>query len=411
MDKAYFSVETKWQDHLNGRWCAENCDILANQDSVKLLYNELIFNKELIPISSSNVLQNDSSLLPDFEWETLLPSELNHYITTLLSSQLELARNVCSSTTFSVILKQRLAILKRIFFALWMRYHEKEKTKSIINTNSHNENNTNDLNYSGSQALVELGVQTGISLLFALLKQNWENTNALGIPSVCNDVLRTALEMVQNLPPLTLSHDNHLTPLGVKSLEKVSKFLQETVLETSGTNLYGQLASELLLSIALQRGSLHFILEWIQMALDTSCPRRGKLSYKTLEKALYQMHGDCISPIKLRNFGNEVDLYDAAMCIMEELVKMALDHESTCTKPLRNESENIHALVEKSEAYIWGSNSSHQLAEGVIEKIIVPTLSTPFAQAQQVKYNKFKIFFFHHLFIIFRQKQDNIVHL
>lgn len=384
MDKAYFNVETKWQDHLNGRWCAENCDILANQDSVKLLYNELIFNKELIPTPSSNILQNDSSLLPDFEWESPLPVELNHYITTLLSSQLELARNVCSSTAFSVILKQRLAILKRIFFALWTRYHEKEKTKSLLNTNSHNESTINESNYTGSQALVELGVHTGISLLFALLKQNWENTNALGVPSVCNDVLRTALEMVQNLPPLTLSHDNHLTPLGVKSLEKISKFLKDTVLETSGANLYGQLASELLLGVALQRGSLRFILEWIQMALDSSSPRSGKISRKTLEKALYQMRGDCVSPIKLRNFGNEVDLYDAAMCIMEELVKMALDHESTCTKPVKNESENIHALAEKSEAYIWGSNSSHQLAEGAVEKIIVPTLSNAFAQAQQV---------------------------
>lgn len=247
MDKAHFNVESKWQDHLNGRWCSENCDILANQDSVKLLCNELLFNKELIPAPSSNILQNDAPLLPDFEWESPLPIELNHYITNLLSSQLELARNVWSSTSFSIILKQRLFILKRIFFALWSRYHEKEKSKTLISTNNQNEAAFNESNYTGSQALVELGVHTGISLLFALLKQNWESTTALGVPSVCNDVLQTALEMVQNLPPLTLAHDNHMTSLGVKSLEKISKFLKETVLETSGVNLYGQLASELLL--------------------------------------------------------------------------------------------------------------------------------------------------------------------
>lgn len=384
MDKAHFNVETKWLDHLNGRWCAENCDILANQDSVRLLYNELLFNKELIPTPASNILQNDSALLPDFEWEPPLPVELHHYITTLLSSQLELARNVCSSTTFSVILKQRLVILRRIFFALWTRYHEKEKIKSLLSTGNPNEAFVNESMFTGSQALVELGVQTGISLLFALLKQNWENSSALGVPSVCSDVLRTALDMIQNLPPLTLSHDNHLTSLGVKSLEKISKFLKETVLETSGANLYGQLASELLLSLALQRGFLRYILEWIKIALDTSCPRQGKISRRTLEKALLQMRGECHSPLKMHYFSDNVDLYDAAMCIMEELVRMASDHESTCTKPIKNEIDNIHLLAEKSEAYVWGSNSSHQLAEGVVEKIIVPTLSNAFAQAQQV---------------------------
>lgn len=192
--------------------------------------------------------------------------------------------------------------------------------------------------------------------------------------------------MVQNLPPLTLSHDNHLPPLGVKSLEKISTFLKTTVLETSGANLYGQLSSELLLGIALQRGSLRYILEWIKMALDSSTPqlRQGKISRNSLEKSLNQMRNDCGSPLKMKNFGSEIELYDAAMCIMEELVKMALDHESTCSKPVKNETENIHSLVEKSEAYIWGSNSSHQLAEGAVEKIIVPTLSIAFAQAQQV---------------------------
>lgn len=180
MEKAYFNVETKWQDHLNGRWCAENCDILANQDSVRLIYNELIFNKELIPIPSVNILQNDSSLLPDFDWEPPLTLELQHYVKNLLESQLELAKNVCSSSSFSIILKQRLAILKRIFFALWTRYHEKEKTKNLINASNTNEVPVTDSSLTGSQALVELSVHTGISLLFALLKQNWENSNTLG---------------------------------------------------------------------------------------------------------------------------------------------------------------------------------------------------------------------------------------
>lgn len=139
--------------------------------------------------------------------------------------------------------------------------------------------------------------------------------------------------MIQSLPPLSLSNDYHLTPLGVKSLEKVSKFLKEVVLQTSGTEIHGKLASELLLGIALQRGSLRYILEWIQMALDSSCLkfRQGKISKSMLEKALTQMRGEILSPTKIINnkssFGDEIDLYEAAMLVMEELVKMAVDHE------------------------------------------------------------------------------------
>lgn len=36
------------------------------------------------------------------------------------------------------------------------------------------------------------------------------------------------------------------------------------------------------------------------------------------------------------------------------------------------------------EVYLWGSNSSHQLAEGNQEKILLPKLAKMFANVQQV---------------------------
>lgn len=114
--------------------------------------------------------------------------------------------------------------------------------------------------------------------------------------------------MIQNLPPLSLSYDNHLTALGVRSLEKVSKFLKETVLETSGCDIHGELASELLLGIALQRGSLRYLLEWIEMSLESSCQnfRQGKISRKMLEKALIQMQAN---EFTVTTFMEEVIIY------------------------------------------------------------------------------------------------------
>ena len=35
--------------------------------------------------------------------------------------------------------------------------------------------------------------------------------------------------------------------------------------------------------------------------------------------------------------------------------------------------------------YVWGSNSSHQLAEGTLEKILHPKLAQGFSDAQMVR--------------------------
>lgn len=52
--------------------------------------------------------------------------------------------------------------------------------------------------------------------------------------------------------------------------------------------------------------------------------------------------------------------------------------------------------------YVWGSNSSHQLAEGTLEKILLPKLTQGFCDAQTVRalIRKFSILwislFIHH---------------
>ena len=58
----------------------------------------------------------------------------------------------------------------------------------------------------------------------------------------------------------------------------------------------------------------------------------------------------------------------------------------TCESPdeNRNTTEvNIGGLTQ-SDVYVWGSNSSHQLAEGNQEKIMQPKLANAFETIQQV---------------------------
>ena len=66
-----------------------------------------------------------------------------------------------------------------------------------------------------------MGVRTGLSLMFSLLRQNWMLTSSVGGFSLCNDVLKTALNVVNTLPPLSLSNESKLPSLGLESLNQV----------------------------------------------------------------------------------------------------------------------------------------------------------------------------------------------
>ena len=70
------------------------------------------------------------------------------------------------------------------------------------------------LNNTGSDALVKIGVKTGLSMLFSLFRQNWALAASTGQISSCNDVLITALDVISSLPPLSLANENKLTGLG-----------------------------------------------------------------------------------------------------------------------------------------------------------------------------------------------------
>ena len=87
---------------------------------------------------------------------------------------------------------------------------------------------------AGQSALIELGVTSGLSLVFALLQQNWSSQqnqgNETGRPILlCNQVLQTALDVLMNLGPLSLATPNNAgnaKDVAEKSLNQVTEFLQ-----------------------------------------------------------------------------------------------------------------------------------------------------------------------------------------
>ena len=261
-------VKMKWLDHLNASWVGEGSDSIADRDGVASLYGRLISSQELV-LMPQTVVHLKGPPLPDFEKDQLTQAEQEHYLNAVLSSQLTLARAICSDSPFSSILGKRLIILQRIFHAIASKYHDSDalRPQQMPDEGTMNSNENKSAvsrTQSGSDALMEMGVKTGLSFIFSLLRQSWANEGV----NLCNDVLHTALNVVCSLPPLSLANETRLPALGLNALGQVSSFLKSMSMPNSGADRQGkQLASELVLALAAQRGSLRYLLEWIEMAM------------------------------------------------------------------------------------------------------------------------------------------------
>ncbi|KAG7232808.1 hypothetical protein INR49_008073, partial [Caranx melampygus] len=151
----------------------------------------------------------------------------------------------------------------------------------------------------------------------------------------------------------------------------------------SGADILGRrLASELLLGLASQRGSLRYLLEWIEMALAASAVVSTMEQSKVLPNQEGLIGYDCFMNILMqmrRSLGSSADrsqwreptrtsdglcsLYEAALCLFEEVCRMASDYSRTCVSPDSIQTGEAPVVSETCEVYVWGSNSSHQLIE------------------------------------------------
>uniref|UniRef100_A0A8D2LRJ6 HECT-type E3 ubiquitin transferase n=1 Tax=Varanus komodoensis TaxID=61221 RepID=A0A8D2LRJ6_VARKO len=409
-------VKLKWLEHLNSSWITEDSESIATREGVAVLYAKLVSNKEVVPLPQQ-VLCLKGPQLPDFERESLSSDEQDHYLDALLSSQLALAKMVCSDSPFAGALRKRLLVLQRIFYALSNKYHDKGKVKQQQHSPESSSGSTDihsvsERPRSSTDALIEMGVRTGLSLLFALLRQSWMMpTSGTGL-SLCNDVIHTAIEVVSSLPPLSLANESKIPPMGLDCLSQVTTFLKGVTIPNSGADTLGRrLASELLLGLAAQRGSLRYLLEWIEMALSASAMVNSMEKNKMLQTQEGMISFDCFMNILMqmrRSLGSSADrsqwreptrtsdglcsLYEAALWLFEEVCRMASDYSRTCASPDSIQTGDAPLVSETCEAYVWGSNSSHQLVEGTQEKILQPKLAPSFSDAQTIEAGQYCTF-------------------
>lgn len=220
----------KWYDHLNSSWVTEDCEVIANDSDLDALYDRLIDNKEVI-LFPSQAIPISGPALPDFDSESVTSDEQEHLLDSLLSSQLFLGAVVHNSTPFSQKLRKRQLILQRIYHAISQKFHSRQAiahkiSDLTLNPAAMSGVRPGSLVVTGSEALVELGVKTGLCFLFSLFRQNWLLAKQTGNVSICNEVLQTAISFVSSLPPLSLANESKLTRLGTDALNQITYFLR-----------------------------------------------------------------------------------------------------------------------------------------------------------------------------------------
>ncbi|TRY98659.1 hypothetical protein DNTS_005902 [Danionella cerebrum] len=374
------NVMLKWQEHLNSAWAAEDSVQTATRHGAAALYAKLLYNKEVLGLAQP-VQDLIGPRLPDFQYESSADEEKEEYLSALLHSQRCLAHRMLARTPFALSLHHRLVTLQRVFYALHCKYHDRFRTPIPPQPSSSNPEGgalesvsdpwpTGSLrSKSGTDVLIEMGVRTGLSLLFALLRQSWQRGRLENPPDVmlCNEVLATASSVLAALPPLSLANENKIPTVGLDCLAQVGDFLKKTAVSGSGADRAGRrLALELLLSLALQRGSLRFLLEWVEAV------RGESIAIQVLKK---DADGLC-------------SLSHVALCLFEEICTLASNCLCSCSAGSSSSTLESDAIM----VYVWGSNSSHQLAEGTLEKILQPKLAQGFSDAQMIEAGQYCTF-------------------
>uniref|UniRef100_A0A672ZRT2 HECT-type E3 ubiquitin transferase n=1 Tax=Sphaeramia orbicularis TaxID=375764 RepID=A0A672ZRT2_9TELE len=388
-------VLLKWQEHFNSSWAAEDSVQTATRHGAATLYNKLLHNKEVVTLAQP-VQELIGPRLPDFECESCASAEKEEYLSSLLHSQRWLAHRMLMQTSYTLGLHHRLVVLQRIYYALHSKYHDKfrmplpsqstdggaEGGQLVLASEPCLPGAVSKVK-SGTDVLIEMGVRTGLSLLFSLLQQNWRYAASVHPESVlCNDVLATASSVLASLPPLSLANENKIPSVGLDCLAQVADFLKKTSASggSGGADSTGRrLALELLLGLAMQRGSLKFLLEWVEVALAASvCSSASTLGYSCCLVNTQVLKKDADGLCRLSQ---------AALCLFEEICNLASYCLCSCSTDIPPGTENDAVMV-----YVWGSNSSHQLAEGTLEKILLPKLTQGFSDAQMIEAGQYCTF-------------------
>ncbi len=218
-------------------------------------------------------------------------SQLRTCLDLICHEQQKICGDAAGTTLFSYRFRQRSTVLKRYYIAQ-CRNNVKSRHLSTsaggpaenddlenscelleknLNTKTHEDLMTSVKKVKDdSHGLARLGSRAALSFAFAFLRRAWRNGED---SDLCTELLQETLEALILLPPPSLFDESAVSSVWLEVVEKTSKFLRSVVMGEVSGDIHDipikdrNLALNLLLEFAVQKGALHEILDIVKLLL------------------------------------------------------------------------------------------------------------------------------------------------
>ncbi|KAL5481420.1 hypothetical protein EMCRGX_G021569 [Ephydatia muelleri] len=386
---------------------------------------------------------------PDFSASPLSTAAMTH-IAQDLSQNIARAVSSVAETPALILMKRQSLVWRRVVSAREQHTYSEGNMKralaAVQGTEAGGGGSVDDRKQSdvteplldspekrtGNDVLVELGVKTGLTVVFALLRQSWSQLTwqrlieqqlpsgsyprSLPQPSLPNEVLRSVLLVLKGIPPLSLSNLKSFNNLSACCLEQSTEFLYSIAQADACVDREGKrLACEIMLTLVLQQGTLGGVLTWVERMLSCLAgylATGGKevqsqpcaLSMESCLEAVEEirkrtrLHGAVIhgSPRPFapqeRTPEGHVMLIDFLLHLCDELSHISADCTRCLSEDMGAEPGEKPFVSETCDVYAFGSNSSSQLAMGSTEKLVKASLLPHMANCQLVEAGQYCTF-------------------
>ena len=286
-------------------WCDLDISQLLERDRLTVLYN----NAQQVQIPGGSKEDRFLPLIaghviPDFEEKAPSKEIRLKYIKSLSIKQAQAMHQFVKKFPSSVAMTYRVAVMKALFVTMYHKYHntrgisERAKSESSASRNSHEllHADRGIHNRKETDMLMEMTVKTLMTFMFSLLRMSWSSPD-LRMGMLCADVLTNCSEMMTSVPALSLANESRLPSIAVDCLGQIMTFVT-SIMESSEISdpVWKQCACHILLGLALQRGTVNHILNWISVCLNvTLSGSEGSLSKTQFKHWLHVIADDKVS--------------------------------------------------------------------------------------------------------------------
>lgn len=329
--------------------------------------------------------------IPDFEEEPPSFEMKEKFLKSLIVKQAVDVREFNKKLPTSVALNKRMVLLKVILQTVHGKYHKmKPRSKLVVSSKDTKEKEAmqpqKNFTKKETDVLLEMSVKTVMSFIFSMMRISWSSPD-INMRMLSSDVLQSCADMLTSIPSLALSNNSRLPVVARNGLNNATKFLVE-IIESKDIDTKSKThASSISLGLSILRGDVMLLLDWIDVCFRTALKKRdGGISSPLFCHWLHMLTEEEESN-ENESDSECITLPKAAMQVFQVISKQAVKYTQTIT--------GVSSATDSSssqEAYVWGSNSSHQLVEGVQDKILLPKKSRTFRTAVQIEAGQYCTF-------------------